>query len=251
MLVTGGGSGIGGAYAKEFHQRGSRVLIAGRNKKTLDEVAAENPGMRTIVADVATEQGVWALAGRLASEAPGLNAVFHVAGIMQSEDFLADPVGTRTAEATIATNLLGPIRLTAALLPALRRQPHATIVTVSSGLATMPLAMTPTYCATKAAIHSWTQSLRYQLRNTNVDVIEIVPPYVATGLMGDRQANDPTAMPLDEFIAESMALFGRHPTPPEVLVQRVLPQRYAEKEGPEKYAAFFTQFNDRVVAQRT
>ena len=110
------------------------------------------------------------------------------------------------AEATVTTNLLGPIRLTAALLPSLRTQPRATIMNVSSGLAFVPLAMTPTYCATKAAIHSYTQSLRYQFKATKVEVIELIPPYVQTTLMGDQQAKDPNAMPLNEFITEVMGI---------------------------------------------
>ena len=146
------------------------------------------------------------------------------------------------AEATMATNLLGPIRLTAALLPTLLAQPHAAILTVSSGLAFVPLAMTPAYCATKAAIHSYTQSLRYQLKDTAVQVIELVPPYVQTELMGEHQATDPNAMPLADFIAETMHLLKTRPDADEVLVERVKPLRFAEANG--NYDAFFRQMND-------
>jgi uncharacterized oxidoreductase len=168
---------------------------------------------------------------------------------MQPEDLLSQagsPDGLTIAEATIATNLLGPIRLTSALLPQLRKQPHATILTVTSGLAFVPLALTPTYNATKAAIHSYTQSLRYQLKSTNIEVLELIPPYVQTELMGTAQASDPRAMPLTDFIDEVMAILKTQPTPAEICVQRVHPLRYAEQAGKEKYEAFFQQFNDAM-----
>jgi uncharacterized oxidoreductase len=133
------------------------------------------------------------------------------------------------AEAIIATNLLGPIRLTAALLPHLQKQSHAAIVNVSWGLAFLPLALTPTYCATKAALHSYTLSLRYQLRNTAVEVLELIPPYVQTDLMDG--AEDPRAMPLDQFISETMAIFKTQPTPPEICVESVKPLRFAAENG--------------------
>jgi uncharacterized oxidoreductase len=148
------------------------------------------------------------------------------------------------AEATIATNLLGPIRLTAALLPFLLKQPNAAIMTVSSGLAFMPLAMTPTYCATKAAIHSYTQSLRCQLRGTSAQVFELIPPYVQTELMGPSQASDPKAMPLEDFIAETMNILKTSPEATEICVERVRALRFAEANG--GYDAFFKKFNDTM-----
>jgi uncharacterized oxidoreductase len=150
------------------------------------------------------------------------------------------------SEATVATNLLGPIRLTAALLPLLQKQPRAAIMTVSSGLAFVPMAVTPTYCATKAAIHSYTQSLRYQLRNTSVQVLELIPPYVQTELGGTHQANDPNAMPLNDFISETMKILKNSPGATEICVERVKPLRFAEANG--GYDAFFKNFNDGVAA---
>jgi len=117
---------------------------------------------------------------------------------------------------------------------------------VSSGLAFVPLAMTPTYCATKAAIHSYTQSLRYQLKTTNVEVIELIPPYVATTLMGDQQANDPNAMPLNEFIDEVMDIVHSQPDVKEVCVKKVYPLRFSAEHGQQKYEEFFRQFNDAM-----
>ncbi len=164
---------------------------------------------------------------------------------MRPEDLKSGQVAD--AEAMITTNLLGPIRLTAALLPSLMAQPRAAIMTVSSGLAFVPLAMTPTYCATKAAIHSYTQSLRYQLRDTAIQVIELIPPYVQTELMGSRQANDPRAMPLTEFISETMNLIRNSPDAIESCVERVKPLRFAERGA--DYQAFFGKFNDELIAR--
>src|SRR4029079_8327311 len=133
--------------------------------------------------------------------------------------------------AMVTTNFLGPIRLTAALLPLLRKQPRATVMNVSSGLAFVPLAMTPTYCATKAAVHSYTQSLRYQLKETAVEVLELIPPYVATTLMGEAQAKHPRVMRLHEFISEVMHILKTQPAAREICVQRVDPLRFAAEGG--------------------
>jgi uncharacterized oxidoreductase len=111
----------------------------------------------------------------------------------------------------------------------------------------VPLAPNPTYCATKAAIHSYTQSLRYQLKDTSVQVIELIPPYVQTELMGPEMAKDPNAMPLKDFIAETMKILKTSPNTTEICVERVKPLRFAEANG--GYDAFFKQLNDRVTAQ--
>ena len=150
------------------------------------------------------------------------------------------------AEALITTNLLGPIRLTAALLPDLLAQPKSAILTVSSGLAFLPLALTPTYCATKAAIHSYSESLRYQLQGSSVQVIELVPPYVQTELMGEQGATDPNAMPLDDFIAETMSLLKNFPDANEICVERVKPLRFAEANG--NYDQIFQALNKQFAA---
>jgi len=248
ILITGGGSGIGRALAEAFHRRGNQVIIAGRREDTLRQVAQANPGMKTAQLDLRDPNGIERFAARMAEEYPQLNAVLNNAGIMQMEDWAADAVGLSTAEATVATNLLAPMRLTAALLPQLKRQPQSTVLTVSSGLAFLTLAHTPTYSATKAAIHAFSDALRYQLRHTSVDVIEIVPPYVATELMGEQQANDPNAMPLVEFIDEVMSILETQPNAREVLVKRVHPLRFAAEQGYEQYMEQFHTFNDRFGA---
>jgi len=239
LLITGGGTGIGRALAQASHQAGNQIIIAGRRQEVLDQTVAAHPGMKSVLLDIASAGSIRSVAARLITDFPALNVVIHNAGIMQPEEIQTGNLDS--AEATIATNLLGPIRLTAALLPHLLAQPSAAIMTVSSGLAFVPMALTPTYSATKAAIHSYTQSLRHQLRGTAVEVFELVPPYVQTELMGAQQASDPHAMPLQEFIDETMSLLGQLPHGGEVLVERVKPLRLAEATG--KYEFMYGQIN--------
>jgi uncharacterized oxidoreductase len=246
ILITGGGSGIGRALAEAFHKLGNQVIIAARGKKSLDETIAANPGMKSVTLDVSDPKSIQSFAAEATKEFPSLNVLINNAGIMKPENLLEAPNYSSDAEAIVTTNLLGPIQLTAALLPALRKQPRAIIMTVSSGLAFVPLAMTPTYCATKAAIHSYTESLRYQLKATNVEVIELIPPYVQTTLMGDQQAEDPKAMPLKEFIDEVMSILKSQPDVKEVCVKKVYPLRFAAEGGSAKYEQFFQQFNDSM-----
>jgi uncharacterized oxidoreductase len=244
ILVTGGGSGIGRGLAEAFHKLGNQVIVSGRGQKSLDETTAANPGMKSVTLDVSDPKSIQSFAEKIAKEHPSLNVLINNAGIMGAENLLDTSNDLSTAEKTITTNLLGPIRLTAALLPSLRKQPRATIMTVSSGLAFVPFAVAPTYCATKAAIHSYTQSLRYQLKATNVEVIELIPPYVQTTLTGDQQANDPRAMPLNEFIDEAMSILQTQPDAKEICVKRVYPLRFSAEHGQQKYEEFFQQFND-------
>ena len=204
--------------------------------------------MEALTADMTDAGSIRALAAQVTEHYPQLNVLINMAGIMKNEKLLDQQEPLADAEATVATNLLGPIRLTAALLPGLLKQPHATIMNVSSGLAFVPLAMTPTYSATKAAIHSYTQSLRYQLKDTPVEVLELVPPYVQTDLMGKRQANDPMAMPLGEYVTEVMGILQLEPTPPEICVERVKSRRFAEANG--DYDSFFKTMNDAMAAAR-
>ena len=239
ILITGGGSGLGRGLAEAFHKRGNTVIIAGRRKEVLDQVAAANPGIVGVQLDVQSEASINAFAAELTAKYPALNVLINMAGIMKTEQII-DP---KAAEETINTNLLAPIRLTAALLPTLQKQPSATIMNVSSGLAFTPLALTPTYSATKAAIHSWSQSLRYQLKGSSVEVLELAPPYVQTELLGPHQKSDPRAMPLDAFIDETMQILETQPQAKEILVKNVHPLRFAGDFNAEKFDAWFEQFN--------
>ena len=250
ILVTGGGSGIGRALAEAFHAKGNQVILAGRRRAVLEDTLQANPGMQALELDITRDDAIRAFAAKLTADFPALNVVIQNAGIMRNEDLLKGE--TETAEATITTNLLGPIRLTAALLPHLTAQPHGALMTVTSGLAYLPLSMTPTYCATKAAIHSYTESLRYQVKDTPLQVLELAPPYVQTELMGERQAKDPHAMPLNDFIGEVMSILATQPDATEILVEPVKPLRLAAGGGykPADYAAFYKKFNDGMVAAR-
>jgi uncharacterized oxidoreductase len=239
ILITGGGSGIGRGLAESLHSLGNQVIIAGRRRHALDETTAANPGMKSLPLDIEHRAPIRALAAQVIAEFPSLNILINNAGIMRRENLLEQQPDLADAEAIVATNLLGPIRFTAALLPHLQQQPHATIINVSSGLAFLPMARTPTYCATKAALHSYTLSLRAQLHNTNVEVIELIPPYVATNLMDG--ANNPRAMPLDKFIAEAMEILKMQPTPPEICVENVKTLRFAAESG--NFDTIFARLN--------
>ena len=243
ILITGGGSGIGRGLAQAFHALGNHVVIAGRRKQPLDETTAANPGMTSFTLDIQDPAKVRSFAAELAARYPALNVLINNAGIMRTERLQAQPEDLADAESMVATNLLGPIRLTAALLPLLQRQPRSAIVNVSSGLAFVPMVSTPTYCATKAAIHSYTQSLRYQLRGSATEVLEIVPPYVATHLLNG--ASDPRAMPLEAFIAEVMEILKTQPAASEICVENVKRLRFAAESG--KFEAMFQGFNDAMA----
>ena len=228
ILVTGGNSGLGRRFAEEFAKRGNKVIITGRRQTAIDEVLAANPGMVGYLLDMQDAGAIQDFARCVTAEHPDLNVVINNAGIMVAEDLKAQDLAV--AEAIVTTNLLGPIRLIAALMPHLLAKDRATIMTVSSGLAFVPLVKTPTYNATKAAIHSYSLSLREQLKDSNVEVIEIIPPGVQTDLM-PGQADDPQMMPLEDYIAETMANFEAVPTPAENAVQRVNFLRKAMEEG--------------------
>lgn len=252
ILITGGGTGIGRALAEALHQAGNRVIVAGRRQSVLQNVATSNPGIEFASLDVQNPRDLASFASEILLEYPDLNVLINNAGIMKSEDLNDPDSDFAIVEATIQTNLLAPLRLTSSLLPHLKKQPSPVVMTVSSGLAFTPLAMTPTYCATKAAIHSWTQSLRFQLQGSPVQVIELIPPYVQTELMGPQQTHDPRAMPLADFTSEVMQILRTHPNSTEICVQRVFPLRFAAEQGQSKYEEVFQGLNNsmRAAAER-
>ncbi|MEV1333756.1 SDR family NAD(P)-dependent oxidoreductase [Micromonospora costi] len=228
ILMAGGTSGIGRALAVRLHEAGNKVIIAGRRRELLDEIAAEHPGIEGEVFDVTDPASIRRLAATVTATHPDLNVVVTMSGIMLPEKVL-DPGSLDVAERTVETNLLGTIRLVDAFAPVLVRRPEAAIVTVTSGLAYVPMAITPTYSATKAAVHAYTESLREQLRETSVQVIELVPPLTRTTLMNSE--NNPRALPLDDFVTETMSLLESQPDARQILVERVKRQRFAEVTG--------------------
>jgi uncharacterized oxidoreductase len=228
ILITGGGSGIGEALAHRFHDAGNTVIVAGRRRDVLERAIAGRANMHAIELDVESAGGIADFTRRLLAEHPAVNVLINNAGIMRFE-VLDRARDLADAEATITTNLLGPIRLTNALIDHLVKQPDAAIVNVTSGLAFVPLVSTPTYNATKAAIHSYTIAMREALKG-QVEVIELAPPAVQTGLTPGQESR-PGYQPLGEFADEVIELFSRVPTPAEILVERVGFLRRAEADG--------------------
>ncbi|MEJ5116654.1 SDR family oxidoreductase [Gluconobacter cerinus] len=228
ILITGAGSGIGQALAQRLHDAGSTVIVAGRRQNALDETIAGRTNMHALVLDVESPEGIADFTERLLGAYPSLNVLINNAGIMRFED-LAQTHELADAEATITTNLLGPIRLINSLTDHLVKQPDAVVINVTSGLAFVPLTTTPTYNATKAAIHSYTIALREVLKG-KVEVIELAPPAVQTGLTPGQETR-PGYQPLTDFTDEVMALLTQQPTPPEILVERVRFLRFAEANG--------------------
>ncbi len=239
IFITGGGSGIGRGLAEALHKLGNKVIISGRRKDHLAATIKANSGMQSVELDVADPASIAAVAKKLIADYPELNVLINNAGIMQIDD-AAGVVDEAVLVPTVMTNLLGPIRMTSALIDHLKKQTTATVINVSSGLAFTPLAMTAVYCATKAAVHSYTLSQRYQLKGSSVTVLELAPPWVQTDLLGGK--SDPRAMPLQEFIDETMTVLATNAT--EILVEGVKVLR--NNVGPDE-GAFLTQFNDRLA----
>ena len=245
ILITGGGSGIGEALAHRLHDAGNTVIVAGRRRDALEAAIAGRANMHAMTLDIDSAEAIEAFAAEVIAAHPSLNVLINNAGIMRYEDLSARR-DVSDAEATITTNLLGPIRLTNALVDHLKVQDDAAIVNVTSGLAFVPLVTTATYSATKAAIHSYTLSLRDALAGS-VEVIELAPPAVQTDLTpGQRERAG--YQPLDDFADEVMALFAQSPTPKEVLVENVKFLRNAEAES--RFDATLAQLTAMVRVTR-
>jgi uncharacterized oxidoreductase len=235
IFITGGGSGIGQALARSFHALGNKVIIAGRRQAPLMETADACQGMIFHEIDMRDPASIERVAAWLVKKHPDLNVLINNAGVMPGDGTGARMDDQKTL-ATVETNLLGPIRLTSALIEHLKTRPDAVVVNVTSGLAFTPLAHAAVYSATKAALHSWTMSLRVRLAGTSVRVLELAPPWVRTGMMGSR--DEPRAMPLDDFIKEAMEKFATDAD--EILVDRVRALR--DNPGPNEWR-FVAQFN--------
>jgi uncharacterized oxidoreductase len=240
IFITGGTSGIGRSLAEALHKRGNQVIISGRRKGHLAEVTKANPGMQSLELNVEDPASIAAVAKKLIAEYPKLNVLINNAGIMQIDD-AAGAIDDSVLVSIVTTNLLGPIRMTSALIEHLKKQPSATVINVSSGLAFVPLASTAVYSATKAAIHSYTQSMRYRLKGSSVRVLELIPPWVQTDLLNSK--DEPRAMPLAAFIEEAVTVLGTDAE--EVMVERVKMLR--NNPGPNEFV-FVAQFNDMIAS---
>ena len=240
IFITGGGTGIGRALAAEFHKRGNTVIISGRRKDRLEETVKEFPGMHYVVLDAENLESIKSAAKQLTKDFPKLNVLINNAGIMQYDD-LSTEVDEKILISTITTNLLGPIRVTSAFIEHLKKQDTAYVLNVSSVLAFMPLAVTGIYSATKAAVHSYTLSLRYKLKDSSVKVLEVIPPWVQTDLLNSNE--EPRAMPLKPFIAETMEALATDAH--EILVEVARPMR--NNVGPQDEQSV-EQLNDAVLS---
>jgi len=239
IFVTGGGSGIGRGLAQTLHRLGNQVIISGRRQGHLAETTKANPGMKSVELNVEDPASIDAVTKTLIKDYPKLNVLINNAGVMRIDN-AAGAVDEAMLVSTITTNLMGPIRMTGALIEHLKKQDHAVVMNVSSVLGFVPLAMAAVYSSTKAAIHSYTLSLRYKLKGSSVKVLEIAPPWVQTDLLNSNK--EPRAMPLADFIAETIKVIGTDAE--EVLVERAKPLR--NNVGPNE-EAFVTQFNDSMA----
>jgi uncharacterized oxidoreductase len=230
VFIPGSTGGIGLALALELQARGNTVIVGGRRTELLEQIAAEHPGIDTVRIDTTDPVSIEAAAKEVLARHPDLNVLVAMAGIMRIEDWHQPGSFLASAEAVITTNVLGPVRLIGAFIEHLRAQPDATIITVSSGLAFAPLRVTPSYNASKAAIHMLSESLRLQLADTSVKVTELVPPSVRTALLPGQEESE-FAMPLDDFISEAVALLESEPDAKEIQAERVKFLRYAEARG--------------------
>lgn len=236
VFIAGATSGIGLELARRFAAAGSAVIVGGRRTDLLDKIAAE--GFATVPVDVTDQDSVDRARDAILAGHPALDTIVTMSGVMLLEE-LRDPAHFAAAKTTIDTNLLGTIRVIDAFTPHLIARGNGTIVTVSSGIGFLPFPPMPTYAATKAGVHAYSEALRAQLAGTGVEVAELVPPAVAT-LPEHAQVN-PNALALDAFATEVMDLLGSDPTPHEILVRGVLMHRWAEREGTY----------DDLVAQRS
>jgi uncharacterized oxidoreductase len=220
VLVVGGTSGIGLGLARRFAAAGSTVVVGGRRTERVTD-------LETVTVDVTDQASVDRARDEVLARHPDLDVVVTMSGVMLAED-LRDPAHAEAARTTVEVNLLGTLRVLDAFTPHLLGRGRADVITVSSGIAFLPFPAMPTYGATKAAVHAYTEALRAQLAGTGVNVTELVPPAVATA--GQERVN-PAALPLEGFLDEVLDLLATEPTPPEILVEGVRMHRWAERDG--------------------
>ncbi|EJL22667.1 SDR family oxidoreductase [Brevibacillus sp. BC25] len=237
IFITGGGSGIGRALAEALHHLGNKVIISGRSKERLEETIKANPGISAMELNVQDPTSIEGAAKQLIGEFPDLNVLINNAGIIQPDN-AAGVINEDVLVSTVATNLLGPIRLTSALIDHLKSKEEAVVINTTSILGFVPLAATAVYSATKAALHTYTLSQRYLLKDTSVKVIEIVPPWVQSN------NDEPRAMSLATFIEATIKILGTDTD--EVLVEEA--KMFRNNPGPNE-GVFVTQLNDTMKSE--
>jgi len=196
ILITGGTSGIGFELATQLLALGNTVIITGRDQAKLDRIKKEHPLLHTIQSDVSDPKAIASLNQRVSREYPALNILINNAGVMRKINLQDKGSDLEDISREIETNLVGPVRMVKQFLPLLKAQPSAAIVNVSSGLAFTPFPISPIYGATKAGLHSFTQSLRVQLKNTSVKVFELAPPSTQTPLLNGFDLSDTKGSPM-------------------------------------------------------
>lgn len=204
ILITGGSAGIGLAFALKFVELGNEVIVTGRRQAVLDDVKAKYPKLHTIQSDVADSLQIAALAARVKADFPKLDVLMNNAGIMIYKNLKAPAADPAELMAEMNINVGGVIGMTSAFIDILTAN-KGTVINVSSGLAFVPLPPAPIYSATKAAIHSYTQSLRFQLEETGVEVIELMPPGVKTDLTAELSEGGASLITTDELVKQSFA----------------------------------------------
>ncbi len=204
ILITGGSAGIGLAFALKFLELGNEVIVTGRRQAVLDGVKAKHPKLHTIQSDVADPAQIAGLAARVKSDFPRLDVLMNNAGIMLYKNLRAPAADLAGLMAEMNVNVGGVITTTAAFIGILRAN-KGTVINTSSALAFVPLPSAPIYSATKAAIHSYTQSLRFQLEETGVEVIELMPPGVKTDMTVELAEGGVSVITTDELVKQSFA----------------------------------------------
>jgi len=230
VFIPGATSGIGLELAIALQAKGNTVVVGGRRTELLERIRAEHPGISAVQIDISDPASIHTAAQQVLTEHPDVNVLIAMAGIMRVEDWHHPESFLQSAEEIITTNVLGTIRLIANFIEHLQARPEATVITVSSGLAFAPLKVTPSYNASKAAIHMLSETLRLQLADTTVSVKELQPPAVRTDLMPGQQESD-FAMPLKDFVDEVITLLETQPDANEIQVERVKFLRYGEARG--------------------
>jgi short-subunit dehydrogenase involved in D-alanine esterification of teichoic acids len=235
IFIPGATSGIGLALAIALQDKGNKVIVGGRRQQLLDEISAAHPGVDAVRIDTADADSIQAVAAEVLAQHPDLNVLITMAGVMTIEDWRTPAGFLASAEATVTTNVLGTIRLIGAFIEHLQTRPQATVITVSSGLGFTPLKVTPSYNASKAAVHMLTETLRLQFAGSTVEFKELEPPAVKTDLVPGQRDSE-WAMPLEEFVSEVIDILEKTPDATEIQVENVKFLRYSEARGEYAHA---------------